>query len=272
MNVLQQSFRHPGVRFIAGGWSLFIIENVIVSENRDVFIQYIGENFYHVAYSSISTVACGSIVWGLLKHGIKKGPTIATKRGKFAIATSFVLQAIGLLGFSQMIPKIQMPVDSGTFIVGDKGKEINEKRDVSLPGGIAFNLRCPMDFRAKDAQYAKEQGTEYGVDRVTRHPLLWSLGLFGAGHAMRSIYVTEIVMGTFPLIFSYIGGAHQDSRHRRGSGGILSPHRETRTSNVPFLALVAGKQSFTKLSEEIKWSNAAIAILIALKLVSGRRR
>ena len=33
--------------------------------------------------------------------------------------------------------------------------------------------------------------------------------------------------------------------------------------NLPFLAFLRGKQTFSELNEEMKWSNAAIAVILA---------
>lgn len=48
-------------------------------------------------------------------------------------------------------------------------------------------------------------------------------------------------------------------RHRRGSGGYLSPEKDAKTSNIPFLAIVSGQQSIDDLVRELKWSNVLIA-------------
>eukprot|EP00621_Florenciella_sp_RCC1693_P010660 CAMPEP_0182530468 /NCGR_PEP_ID=MMETSP1323-20130603/5932_1 /TAXON_ID=236787 /ORGANISM="Florenciella parvula, Strain RCC1693" /LENGTH=87 /DNA_ID=CAMNT_0024739767 /DNA_START=10 /DNA_END=270 /DNA_ORIENTATION=- len=55
-----------------------------------------------------------------------------------------------------------------------------------------------------------------------------------------------------PVAFAFIGGEHQDYRYRRGIGGELTPEVDRATSNVPFVALLRGKQSFEKLSDELK--------------------
>jgi uncharacterized membrane protein len=78
--------------------------------------------------------------------------------------------------------------------------------------------------------------------------------------------VPEIVFHSFPVIFALIGGAHQDYRYRRGWGGSLSPEKDAVTSNVPFLALVTGKQSWSALRDEVKWTNAGLAALAAVPL------
>ena len=95
--------------------------------------------------------------------------------------------------------------------------------------------RCPFDFRSdKDMP----PGTVHSLERVTRHPMLWSLAAVGAGAALRARFVSEVVMFGFPVVFALVGGAHQDYRYRRGSGGLLSPEKDAVTSNIPFGALV----------------------------------
>lgn len=61
----------------------------------------------------------------------------------------------------------------------------------------------------------------YGMDRVSRHSNLWSMAFISLGFALRSIYLTEIIMFSFPMIFALIGGSHQDYRYRRNEGGYL---------------------------------------------------
>ena len=68
-----------------------------------------------------------------------------------------------------------------------------------------------------------------------------------------------------------IGTTHQDYRFRRNSGGELSPEVDAVTSNVPFLALFTGQQSWKALGEEMKWLNAAVALLGTGLLAISRR-
>ena len=79
-------------------------------------------------------------------------------------------------------------------------------------------------------------------------------------------YLPHAVMFSFPIVFSYIGSTHQDYRFRRNNGGSLTPERESMTSNVPFVALLQGTQDWSRLSEELKWTNAAIATLGAVAM------
>lgn len=87
-----------------------------------------------------------------------------------------------------------------------------------------------------------------------------------------SVYLPHAVMFTFPIIFSYIGTTHQDYRFRRNNGGRLTPETEAITSNVPFVALLSGKQSWSQLKDEVKWTNAALAGLAAVAIATRRAR
>ena len=65
--VTEQS-NNGGIKWLAGGWSLFLAENVILSENREWICQKYGEKLYHGVYNTLSTVACISILFGYFKH------------------------------------------------------------------------------------------------------------------------------------------------------------------------------------------------------------
>lgn len=53
---------------------------------------------------------------------------------------------------------------------------------------------------------------------------------------------------------------------------MLTPEREAKTSNVPFAALIGGRQSWGKLRDEIKMTNAALATAAAALLALRRLR
>ena len=59
------------------------------------------------------------------------------------------------------------------------------------------------------------------------------------GYAASAVYATEFAFGALPILFTMIGGAHQDQRHR--VSGKLSEERDKLTSHVPFQAFVEGR-------------------------------
>jgi hypothetical protein len=251
-----------GVRWIAAGWTGFILENLVLSHNRTEIISTFGSDTYHNAYNTLSTVACSSIAWGYFKHGRRTGPKLSS-RSKPALIIGLLSQTIGLVCLSQLAPKLQLPVAFGSENFGssaDATRPSSSKNQAAeSKSQFSMRIRCPMDFKPIDAP---PDGV-HGIERISRHCVFWSFGLVCMGQACYALYIPEIVMFTFPIVFALIGSEHQDYRFRRGSGGTLTPEYEHLTSNIPFAALLSGRQSFKKLYDEMKWTNAGLAACLA---------
>lgn len=297
--MLQAILSHRGVRWIGLGWSAFILENVVVSHNRDYLISNFGKKTYHGVYNVLSTAACGSILWGYCKYGYGVGPRLWHGRAGVAITlSSFAFQGLGLIGFSQLLPKVQFPFGLQSYIANNKSALGDSIPQNTLPSNGMLSVsdissgvllssdtsavatgsstkakevwvaRCPFDFSSKKPN----NNDIYGLERVTRHPALWSFASLGLGTAIASPFVPTIVLFSFPTVFAFIGGEHQDHRYRNRSGGILTPEVDAVTSNIPFLALFSGKQSWNSLRHEMKWSNVSLAIFFAGILNIRRNR
>jgi hypothetical protein len=168
------------VRWAAGGWAFFIAENAILSENRTWLIRELGDGNYHNVYGTLSTVATASI--GFAYYKIRKGTTTMPQRwilwrrspGPVAAFGSWIVLTTGLIMASQVAPRMQVPVTMTTPTSGG-GSGIG-------PGGaVGFQVRCPFDFSDKQST-----GAVRGLDRVSRHPGLWSLGFIGLGQSILS--------------------------------------------------------------------------------------
>ena len=287
---LRSALQSRGAKWIAVGWTAFIGENLILSHNRDEIISNFGAKTYNYTYSFLSTAACGSIAFGLLRHGRGKDRIFAN-RSPLARGVGVALQVVGLVGLSQQAPAFQVPFapklrpsdlpsgweearapDGKIYYYHAVTHETRWEKPVlaaAAPGSassipfdkVSFEIRCPIDFKHGANQSVDDI---HGMDRVSRHSTFWSLGLFSLGRALPNVFLPEIAFYTFPLVFTVIGSSHQDYRYRRGSGGSLTPEREAVTSNVPFAALVAGTQSWSKFADEMKWTNAGVAALFGL--------
>ena len=122
------------------------------------------------------------------------------------MALSASLSALGLIGFSQLAPKLQVPVEINS---GQPRPEVvtstsTQDKEVEAKKAGFFRPKCPMDFRPVDMP---EDGV-YGLKRVSRNPNFWSLGLLGAGVAAASATAPQVVAFGFPVIFALVGGAH----------------------------------------------------------------
>jgi len=206
---------------------MFIAENLVLSENREELIAYFGQETYQYTYATLSTVAMGSVCYGCIRHG--RGARLWEVAPLGTRTAGLAMQAMGLAGFAQLVPRLQSPVTQAGDQVASPSPERQE----------GWKVQCPMDFKG-EANAAVPDGEEHGLTRITRHPTMWCLATLGLGTALVTPYAAQAVMCTMPAVFSLIGGAHIDMRHRRGSGGTLTPERDVRTSNVPFLALAQG--------------------------------
>eukprot|EP01041_Mallomonas_annulata_P008554 gene8555-17644_t len=272
MTRIQYALLDKGVVLVSIGWSSFILENLVMSHNREDIIRNFGRDTYQIAYSCLSTLSCGAIVYSYFRHCKGRGPILV--QSYISRTTAFLLQSLGLIGFSQLGPKLQNPFILSPSVRGTK----NEKETINspikgeaekLPKIMGITLQCPIDFKGSHSG-SHSEGDIVGLERVTRHPVLWSLAAICLGRAATAHFVTEAVAFSFPTIWAVIGGAHTDYRHRRGWGGYLSPDKDARSSNVPFMALATGRQSWEALGVEVKWTNAALAVTAA-SLIALRR-
>ena len=102
---------NKGVRWVAMGWTGFIVENLVLSQNREEIIKNLGDDTYHYIYNTLSTATCGSIAFGLYKHG-NTGPFLNKRLPIRALGA--VVQTIGVVGLSQLAPAVQIPVWFGS--------------------------------------------------------------------------------------------------------------------------------------------------------------
>ena len=96
-----------------------------------------------------------------------------------------------------------------------------------------------------------------GILRVTRHPFLWGIVIFAIGHMLvRTDIASWILFGT--LAFVALTGTVSIDAKRKAVFGDAWEAFVTRTSNLPFAAIVQGRQAFRP--GEIGWLRLAVAI------------
>lgn len=252
-----------GVKWIAFGWSAFLAENLILSENREEIISssLFGGSVekYRRLYSGLSVAAMGSVAYGYFMHGRRQGPMLSQPilAGKFGRFFGLTLQGFGVAGLLHLyLPKLQVPITSG------------------------FSFQCPIDYKSSRASIDKASGNRASaisseinesissnassspteIFRITRHPMLWSLALTSLPWALMTRYVSHVVMFSGPTLMALLGGWHQD-RVRLSSDRTTREYLEA-TSNVPGWALLTGKQDVIKLMSELRWVNVALGLSI----------
>jgi uncharacterized membrane protein len=98
-----------------------------------------------------------------------------------------------------------------------------------------------------------------GILRVTRHPLMWGIALWGAAHLLARGDVAALVFfGSFTVL-AMSGTALIDRRKRAASGELWQRYARV-TSNIPFAAIAAGRNRFS--AREIGWSRPAAGLAL----------
>ena len=260
------------MRWATGGWIFFIAENLILSENRTYLIEQLGDDGYHAVYGTLSTLAVGSIGYGY-RYRIPKGaPPLMWKGASMTLpsrAAAWALLSLGMSMASQQLPKLQIPVSyetsAATANVGVSLRERPELAPQHKSGG--WKVQCPFDFTDNKSS----EDVARGLDRISRHPGLWSMALTCAGYGCFLPSLPQKVWWTMPVLVAWIGGSHTDSRYRRNMGGTLPPQYDAMTSNIPFVAL-AQQGGWKDVASDLKPLNALLATSIATIWVIRRAK
>lgn len=306
----------------------FVAENAILSENRTFLIEQLGDQGYHAMYGLFSTTATASIGYSyfyLSRRVSSESAAVAVtaaRRGgartMVVAGTSWLLLSTGWNLALQAAPRVQVPIDfegqeeeeakkqdSETIASNDSGtvimstKVADDEATAESAKGTLFQIRCPFDFatdrnnKERQESLSSEESDDgiipYGTERISRHPGLWALAFLGLGQSLMPALSPSLRLWYVgPTLVAWLGGMHSDSRFQRGMGGMFDPVYESQTSNVPFVAMLAGRQpqlgdndindnpvgaSLKKLfSEEWKPLNSVIATSIATVMVMIRLR
>jgi len=107
-----------------------------------------------------------------------------------------------------------------------------------------------------------------GMLRITRHPFLWGVAIWAAGHLLVNGDGPSLLLFGSMLFLGVLGTYSIDAKRAR----VLGPTWDAfaaQTSNVPFGAIMSGRQ---KLSlGEIGWWRIVLAVAIYAAVLIGHR-
>ncbi|HKR34403.1 MAG TPA: NnrU family protein [Steroidobacteraceae bacterium] len=110
-----------------------------------------------------------------------------------------------------------------------------------------------------------------GMTRITRHPFLWGTALWALVHfVINGDAASSILFGS--LLLLAVGGTASIDAKRRRNFGERWEHFARETSNVPFAAIVAGRNRLGPALREIGVVRplVAIVIFVAVFALHGR--
>lgn len=105
-----------------------------------------------------------------------------------------------------------------------------------------------------------------GMLRITRHPFLWGVAVWAAGHLIVNGDRASLVLFGSLLVLALFGTSSIDAKRRRALGPTWDAFA-AQTSNLPFAAIASGRQSL-KLGE-IGWWRIALALVVWAALAWG---
>lgn len=104
-----------------------------------------------------------------------------------------------------------------------------------------------------------------GILRVTRHPVMWGFVLWGLAHLLNNGDLKSVIFfATFTLL-ALVGTRLIDARRMRSYGQIWQNYVD-KTSNLPFVAILQGRNRFVWQEVGIWRLVAAILVFAALLL------
>ncbi|MBV9331936.1 MAG: NnrU family protein [Alphaproteobacteria bacterium] len=201
---------------------------------RDATVRALGENTYLAIFSLASL---GLIVWLVIAYNSVSGGSAGTDAVLYVAPDA--------------VRHLAIPVVFIAFLIG-------------IPGLLTRN---PTSVRQESAA-AKEE-TVRGILRVTRHPFLWGVAIWSAFHlAANGDEASTVFFGAFFLV-AVLGTFSIDAKRRRALGPAWTDFA-SRTSNLPFGAIAAGRNRFVA-REIFDWRFAAAILVFAAVLFSHAR-
>jgi uncharacterized membrane protein len=83
-----------------------------------------------------------------------------------------------------------------------------------------------------------------GMVRITRHPFLWGVVIWAAAHLIANGRLADLVLFGTLLLLGLFGTASIDGKRMRALGDKYAAFK-AQTSNIPFAAIVQGRQKFS---------------------------
>ncbi|HZZ89439.1 MAG TPA: NnrU family protein, partial [Caulobacteraceae bacterium] len=206
----------------------FVLIHLLISGTRlrDAITGVIGQGPYMGLFSLASVAA---LVWlGFAYGGARHGPD--PEYWGATAATKWLQLAITLLAFLLAVPGLLTPNPTGVRQEGAL-----DRPDVAK-----------------------------GIVRVTRHPFLWGVVLWAAGHLLVNGDLASLILFGSLLVLAIFGTTSIDAKRRRALGEKWDAFAR-QTSAVPFAAIAQGRQSLQL--GEIGWWKLAVAVAVWAALV-----
>lgn len=133
---------------------------------------------------------------------------------------------------------------------------------------IVIGLLTPNPTSVKQEASLERPDLVRGVLRVSRHPFLWGVAIWAVGHLLVNGDTPGVLLFGSMLALAIFGTYSIDAKRRRALGTSYEAFA-AQTSNIPFAAIVGGRQKLA--IGEIGWWRILLAIVIWAAVLFGHR-
>lgn len=202
----------------------FVLLHLLVSGTRlrDALTGTIGVGPYMGLFSLVSL---GLIVWLSMSYGPARADALNAVWWTATPLTKWIQLGLTLMAFLLVVPGLTTP--------------------------------NPTSVRQEGA--LEKPDVVKGMLRITRHPFLWGVAIWAAGHLMVNGDLASLVLFGSLAALAVFGTTSIDAKRKRVLGATWDGFAG-QTSNVPFAAIVAGRQPL-KIGE-IGWWRLLLAVAL----------
>ncbi|HEX4179383.1 MAG TPA: NnrU family protein [Caulobacteraceae bacterium] len=213
---------------LAAATAVFVLMHLLISGTplRDRITSAIGEGPYMGLFSLASAVA---LTWLIIAFAHARGGPGDTVFWTVTPATRHPAIGLVLIGFLFMVPGLL--TNSPTRVAG--GGEVDKASAVR------------------------------GMTRITRHPFLWGVAIWAFAHLLVNGTLSAFCLFGSMLILGLFGPVSIDAKRMRALGERYGAFK-AQTSNIPFAAIVQGRQKL-KIGE-IWWRLVVAVVLFVVVL------
>ena len=127
---------------------------------------------------------------------------------------------------------------------------------------VVIGLATPSPTQVgKESTLTRGPDIARGMVRITRHPFLWGVALWALVHLIVNGDLASLVLFGSLLVLALAGTAVIDAKRRRGCGAGWMQFAAV-TSNVPFAAILAGRNRLGPALAEIGVWRPLVAIAV----------
>lgn len=202
-------------------------------------------------------VVSGTRVRDGLVARIGQGPYM----GLFSLAS---VAGLAWLGFAFAQARGE-PMNAAYWTVGDASRHIQVVLQLLAFLLIVPGLTTPNPTSVRQEGVLERPDAVKGMLRITRHPFLWGVAVWALGHLVVNGEPASLLLFGSMLALALLGTASIDAKRRRALGAVYDTFIG-QTSNVPFAAILAGRQKLNLREIGLVRILSAIAVWAALAL------